>query len=597
MANAAILAVLLLAVPPLGFAEEEPEQLLSAETQVYFRWDGVQAHRSAYAKTALGKMLAGDTGKFLTSAFNQLQDLAATNLTGEQLLQGLPPEQLQQIQAAIADAPRLLTLLGKHGIVIGGEVRGLQPPAAQLLVIIPDAASEPSALFGTLRLAASLLKASVEERKIAGRSVNHIALGPVHLAWWVEGKHVVLQAGTDHPEAVIKGFGDHGSRLVENALYKKLRSFSQFETGARAFVDIAALVRLAKSRGKDESKLMGGLGLEGLKSWTFYSGFDGEAERTLSELDMQGPRTGLLRMLQSSRFKLSDLPPLPADAFSWSATNFDAAVFYDAALQAAESIVAVVSPDSLPMLKGFLEQVDAVLGINLRKDLLGALGDRLVQYSSPGEGIFFFGQLYLFKVRDGKKLEASLEQAIKAVAKVVGLSVSIKKVTYRGIVLHEVHVRQQGFLFVPTFTIHNGWFALGYFPQTVHGFVLRSTGELPSWKPDARVESALAQMPREFVSISVADPRPTIRLLLTLAPLVAGGIKSAVPDAKFEVGSIPNASEATQHLFPNVSVVSDDGNTLRSETRASLALPVDFGGLEAYAVFLPFAFAARLLGQ
>jgi len=36
---------------------------------------------------------------------------------------------------------------------------------------------------------------------------------------------------------------------------------------------------------------------------------------------------------------------------------------------------------------------------------------------------------------------------------------------------------------------------------------------------------------------------------------------------------IPHARMATNHLFPNITVTTDDGKKIRSETRASLALP------------------------
>jgi hypothetical protein len=54
---------LLLLIPGLAHAQDAPEQLLPAGTQLYLRWDGVAAHQSAYEKTALGKMMKGDVGR------------------------------------------------------------------------------------------------------------------------------------------------------------------------------------------------------------------------------------------------------------------------------------------------------------------------------------------------------------------------------------------------------------------------------------------------------------------------------------------------------------------------------------------------------
>ena len=50
--------------------------------------------------------------------------------------------------------------------------------------------------------------------------------------------------------------------MSTSLLFKKVHAFNQFETGARAFVDLAALVKLAQSRGREMGKLMSDLGLD-----------------------------------------------------------------------------------------------------------------------------------------------------------------------------------------------------------------------------------------------------------------------------------------------------------------------------------------------
>src|SRR5713101_7285358 len=98
----------LLAVPSVSRAQEAPERLLPAETQIYFRWDGVDAHRPAYEKTALGKMMKGQTGKFLTGTFEQLKETLGPMLTVPALLGGSAPDELQKIQAYASEAPKII---------------------------------------------------------------------------------------------------------------------------------------------------------------------------------------------------------------------------------------------------------------------------------------------------------------------------------------------------------------------------------------------------------------------------------------------------------------------------------------------------------
>jgi len=87
----------------------------------------------------------------------------------------------------------------------------------------------------------------------------------------------------------------------------------------------------------------------------------------------------------------------------------------------------------------------------------------------------------------------------------------------------------------------------------------------------------LQAFPKEFTSISVSDPRPTVKLVFSVLPpllSLANGFSQFAPGLRpFDVGLIPHAQAATGNLFPNITVTTDDGKKIRSETRASLALP------------------------
>jgi hypothetical protein len=354
---------------------------------------------------------------------------------------------------------------------------------------------------------------------------------------------------------------------------------------------VEALVNLAGARGKEVAKLLDDLGLTGVRSLVAYTGFEGEAERGLAELDIPGPRKGFLTLLEGKPFRLEDVPPLPPDVVSWSMTQFDSSKFYELAFRTAEQVAGMVDPDSVVKVKAFPLAANTALGIDLRKDLLASLGDQVVFYNSPSEGPLTLGQTVLFKVKDPEKLLDTLDQVAKALGKLSGSEVALRKKKVHGAELREVIVRQQGFFFVPSYAVHNGWLAVGFFPQAVKGFVQRSAGELPAWKPSERVQQSLKELPGQYLSISYSDPRPSIRQLLSLAPIIGGAVRSFNPDLKFEVGSIPNAQAATQLLFPNLSVTTDDGKTLRLETRSSLTLPFELSGIDSYGLFLFFGLA------
>ncbi len=589
------LSLLLALLPAAARAEDAPERLLPAGTQLYVRWDGIEAHRAAYGQTGLGKMLAGDTGAFAQSLFRQLQDGLGALLTVDQLLGGTPPDKLQALQNDAAEATKVLSLLGQNGFILAAEVRGIDIPGGQITLIIPNAGAKPEPALGAMRLITNMAKAPVKKRKVEGRDVQFLVLGIATLAWWVEGQHFVLSVATEPADAMVRNMSaPKGPRLTDNPLFQRLQGMKQFETSARAFLDVPALCKLASSH-KEIVQLLDELGVSGVRSVALWSGFDGPAERMLVEIEAPAPRKGLLSLLNGKPFRLSDVPPLPPDVISWSAGNLDPGAAWDAALKGYEAILRVASPKDVAELQAGVQKINDTLGFDLRKDLLGALGDRYAVYNTPSDGPLSLGNTLLLKVRDAEKVQVALDQLARSLGKLAGVEVRIKKRTYHDVALHEVHVRQQGFFFVPSFAVNNGWLAVAAYPQPVQGYVLRSRGEMAVWKPSPQTVASFEKLPREFIAASYSDPRPSLRQVFSLAPLIAAAVESFNPDLGFEVGSLPNTQEALRHLFPNVSVWTDDGKTVRLEDRGSLIMPIELTGIDTYTVIALFSLA-RLMG-
>src|SRR5205085_5897814 len=102
-----------------------PERLLPASAQVYFRWDGVAAHREQYAQTALGQLLSRDLAPLRKELLELYPRLLRSELTEKKLLEGLPPDRLAKIHAAVGESGKLLDVLAEHGIVAAAEVSPL----------------------------------------------------------------------------------------------------------------------------------------------------------------------------------------------------------------------------------------------------------------------------------------------------------------------------------------------------------------------------------------------------------------------------------------------------------------------------------------
>jgi hypothetical protein len=582
------LVLLVLALPGAAHAQKTPDRLLPPGSQVYLHWDGFDKHAEAYGKTALAKMMKGDMGKFLRTAFRRAEEQAKTFLSGQ--------VDKELVQALFDDCDGVLQAVSKNGFALGIELRKLEPVEAQGVVVLPGAGGGQRSLPSLLRTILKLAQKDAQEEEVLGRKVQHLDGGPVHLVWWSEGNDAVLAFGTDGPETLLRRLFKGKKSLADQPLYKQVLAFEEFPAWARGYLDLASLAKVAAGYRPAAAKLIDELGLKGLKSITFHSGFDGPAELAVVQLDLAGPRKGLLRLFSKTKFTLADLPPMPPDITAFSADSIEVSQVYPVAVQAVESVVRLFAPDQVGQVQNAIQKVDNALGIKLGDDLFASFGDMAVSYSAWAEGPLGLGQVILIKVKDGDKLEKALATMFQGINNNVPfVRVAVKTRKYHGVPLHEVRVGgppvQQGgrlgmpaFFYLPTYTVHKGWFALAYYPQPVQGFILRAEGKLPAWKASKQMEKLLAPFPKEMTGISVSDPRPTVKLVLSLAPAVLTAANAfleqfglrgneAPGGSIIDPGLVPNAYEATRYLFPNITVTTDEGNRVRSVTRSSLALP------------------------
>jgi hypothetical protein len=568
------LALLALALPAVARAQTAPERLLPPGSQLYLHWDGFEKHQDAYAKTAVAKTMKGDTGKFLRAAVRHALEQVNTYLGSQfdkELVQGLTD-----------DFAGVFATVSKNGFTLAVEVRKLDPAEVQAVLVLPGAGAGPKSLPSLLRTALKLGKEEAKRESVLGRKVWHLESGPVHVAWWPEGPDAVLAVGTDAPQTLVRRLLKGKKSLADRPLYQRVRDFKEFPTWARGYVDLASLARVAAGYRPEASKLIDELGLRGLKSLTFYSGFDGPAELGVVELDLTGPRRGLLSLLSKRKFTLADLPAMPPDITDFSASNLAVGKVYPVGVRAVESVIGLFAPGRVGQVKDAIRQTETTLGARF-DDLFGCFGDLVVQYSAWAEGPLGMGQVTLIQVKDAPKLEKTLAKLFQGVNNLPFLTADARTRTYHGVRLHEVRLGGPPGLpsfhwYVPTYAVHEGWFVFGYYPQPVQGYILRAKGELRAWKAGGRLRKRLEAFPKEMTGITVSDPRPTLKLVLALAPTALTVLNNVLEftgqgGRPFDVGLVPNAYEATEHLFPNITVTTDDGKRVRSVTRSSLALP------------------------
>jgi hypothetical protein len=626
-------ALALFAAPAQG--QGPPEKLLSPTTQLYLKWDGVTAHSDAYKNSALGSVMSGPTGDTLRMLLAKGPKLLGANLLAEPLLEGKPPAELKAVHADLKNAEKVLDLLVEKGIILAAEVNEPRPtlaglgkafggllngngpapdsflPDGRVFVIVPEVGDKSEVLFGGIRLL--IRQASVQadplpaalERKGFSLSAGD-RNGPIHWAWWMEGKHFVLYAGSATVDAAVKGLAENVKKggILTHRLYQRTLKTGQFESVTRGYVDSGAVVNLAKRLAgpfvPGLSDKVDAIGLGNLQAIVFSSGFNGKESRALYEFDLPGPRQGLAKIIKPSPVILADLPPLPPDVSRFSLLRIDPTGAYDAGLVFFDTLSASQSfgvedqaktpQESARLRKQYLErELNKFLGLNLKEDLLPHLGDKLVIYQTPTEGLSVFGTVICISVKDAEKIQTATDRLQRGLETIASSPIKIRRKVLKGVEIREVYSRGFGVI-TPTYAVIGDWLVIAGHPQPVQGFVLRHKGELEKWQPDTATAARLSKMPSDAIGIQYCRPESVVHNLCCIGPLFLSTLtrfnqNNSTEFDPLDIGLIPNGHELGRHLFPNLTYTRDDGKTVRIEVNDSFSLPVEFIGFE------PAAFA------
>lgn len=539
-------------------------------------------------------------------------------------------------------APTLRGLGAALGGLFGGKPPGADVlmPDVQVLVVLPDAANRSEVVFSALRLLWQSFDYKVEPFAAGDRKGFRIVPGsgntpaggrrtsvsffeqddpdrkpPFELqsAWWAEGKHVVVYVGTMKPEKVAAEVAANAAKggVTKHPLFARCTAKPAFASVARGFADTGRVVSMAKSLlGPFVPGLntrLDDLGFGNLKAVLFNAGYDGREFRAVWDFDLPGDRKGFAKILKRDAIGLADLPPLPADVSRFLAARVDPKAIYESGLTLVEALApteadaddrAARTPEAIRARRGELaREFDKLLGVSVADDVLPCLGDKVVIYQSPNEGLSVFGTVVCVSLKDAAKAKGVADRVHAGIENALGAPVKVRKKMLRGVEIRELYSRGFGFV-TPAYAIVGDWLVVSIYPQGVQGFVLRAKGDLPAWKPDADTAARLAKLPKDGCVLQYCDPATTAKNLCVIGPLFLGtiGLRDAFGDPgetdfdPLDLGLIPNGHELSKHLFPNLTVTRDDGKTVRVEVNESLSVPLEVLGLESliFAGFLGF---------
>ena len=553
------------------------ETLLPAGSVVYIGFDGNDAHEEAWKKTAAYESLY-ETGLIdvVKKVFKFASETAAREAGGD---------------VDADDFNNAFDLVMNKGASLSVSLPdGPGPPLPSVTLVLHEAAKLAPGL-DQIAKAATDGQAEFQTKTIQGRKVTStMAPGglPIEIGWWTEGNHLVIAGGMNAIENAIAVATGKTPNITTNPLWKKYRGKADFEVTLVGWADFGALRKKFGPMplpvpGADPTQppltanaVLKTLGLDTLGALAIQSGYKGRSMWSETTLEAPGPKRGLLALADQKAIKLTDLPPLPFSTNGFYAGSNDWSKMYDDIVKLAKDVSAFGPPGSGAQVDAAIASVPQLIGINPKKDLFDPLGNVVCVYGDTRQGSFGMGIGLVLKVDDPQTLRSTLNDLAGMAAEKIPadeLTIRSTKKHGRDIITFEI----AGGAFNPSFAVDDDWLAIGLFPQTVEAFLLRLDDKLSVWKPSSSYRDGFAEMPKEFTSLTVSDPRKSYRTIMGWAPMLMGlmmsgakqqGILAEDAQAPVSVADLPPAEQVARPLFPNMlmTTVGDEGIHWTSRT-------------------------------
>ena len=544
------------------------ERLLPANTAFYLGMDGSIAHQAAWEKTA---------------AYEALDKTGLTDLIRKTIVYFVN-------QAGVGEKEFLQVFdqISRHGVSVAVALPEGGLPIPQALVVLHEGKSLAPALDAFFQQAAHG-EIQFTTRDLRGRQVTSAVVpnSPgVEFGWWVEGEHFVLTGGIGAVDAALAVADKKTPNITTHPLWKRVRQEQAgFEVSVVTWLDFPAIrAKYGELEIPREplpplaiNKIVKVLGLENLGVAMYRSGTRDRATWSETIVDAPGPRSGLLALCDQSAITVDDLPPMPASTAGFYASSIDWTKSYNVLVQILRDAAREIGPPEAPaQLEAVLDQAPQFLGFDLAKDLFDPLGNVVAAYGDQQQGVFGIGFVLASKVDDAATLRKTVALLMTRLAAASNGEFTIKSVKKYG---RELTIVQMGQVPVsPTLVVDDRWLALGLTTQSIDSFLLRGDGKLPRWKFGDDDRDARQQLPAKFTSITMADPRETIKSLLGLVPMGLTAFQAAAaqgggPDKPFPIRAedIPSVELVTAPLFPNVSVSTVDNAKMLWQSRSSVS--------------------------
>ena len=380
--------------------------------------------------------------------------------------------------------------------------------------------------------------------------------------WGTKGRYLIAGIGEGSVEEILKrarGAAAAPAWLAE--LNKQLPVERRCSVG---YVNVKAIAALALEKSPPEARrIVDSLGLSNVTSIAAVSGLDETRYVSKTLIGLDGEPKGVLTAFSGKPLGAKELAVIPRDATFALAVRLDA----DKLLQTILEIAAEIDPRAGRDLTEGMKEMREATGLDLREDILQALGDTWCVYNAPSEGGFLFtGTTVVAQLRDAPRAKKSMERLVELMRESMRgegrygpQSAKVLDFEFAGQKIYYLRVREEEFPFAPAWCVTNKELIISLFPQNIKAFLGRGADFVSL--AENKTVNTLIQGGEGPVALAYIDAPELFKLVYPGLQIGAKYLSTALADEGMELDMslLPSAPAIGRHLAPAVTAVRRTG--------------------------------------
>lgn len=508
--------------------------------------------------------LGGETNFHRALASEPMRAFLAPLLKKLEALESETPERARGEWAAIKELAGGSIEIALQGSTILWNDRGEPMPAPGILVGY-DLGNGPGDRETEVLAALRPLVGTPRGKPLVHRDTeihrHRVSQGPVQSDLWRMriGNLMVLGLNRFAMMDALDRRSGEGKSLASVAGLTGGRSHAPEGRVLEIFLHTAVLTDATSSFVPDELRFaMRRLGLERASGLYWSTGVTGGESHDTFLLASPAPHRGLLALGNDRPLSAELLALAPEGTLAFAATRFDIAGFHDLFMGIGEE---VLPSRHMRTVRGALGMAGAAIGGDLRKDLLGSLGNEAAFFLAMEQGRLIPQAGLIVEVKDAERLQALLARALRAA------SVTVHETTLAGHAVWSLELPLDMVPGSPTLAFVEGRMIIGYSRASVAGVIERARSEgTRGLLANASFQETLGRDAAGAHGLVYIDAKRLAGYYLDAGANLAPGFLAAL-DLPLDVHAMPSAEDILPFVRSPFAIVRPTDAGLVAEVR------------------------------